>query len=59
MQCQSCHGTGEHVFYVTTPQPPDTPSHVRMPCSECGGSGITHCCEGLVCQEEPSCDTPS
>lgn len=25
---------------------------VLVPCGECGGSGILHCCEGLISNEE-------
>jgi hypothetical protein len=26
-----------------------------IPCPECGGSGVTHCCDGL--REQPQTDT--
>lgn len=24
---------------------------IKVPCEECGGMGIIHCCEGSVCNE--------
>jgi len=41
MICERCHGKG----YPYPPRP-GKPDDVRFPCPDCGGSGITHCCEG-------------
>lgn len=48
MLCGSCHGKG-FVWKDGSTQP----------CGECGGSGILHCCEGLVAQPEDGADTCS
>ena len=57
MNCEKCHGTGfiwgpscEHKF-------PDgtviaTADLVKKPCEECGGTGKSHCCDGLKEQPE-------
>ncbi len=42
MQCASCQGTGEHLFFIQTQHPPGTPSQVRMACNECLGFGVIH-----------------
>jgi RecJ-like exonuclease len=39
MRCEVCQGTGQNWLTVI--------------CSECGGSGLQHCCEGLREQPEP------
>jgi hypothetical protein len=39
MICPACHGTGKR---------PDDAQ--QRPCSDCGGSGFAHCCEGERCQ---------
>ena len=44
MVCVHCHGTGR--------QPA-----AQVPCEECGGSGIVHCCEGLC--EQPTRAEPA
>jgi len=50
MICADCHGTG-HVSEVYENE--QGMGRVRLiPCGECGGSGITHCCDGL--QEQPT-----
>jgi hypothetical protein len=47
MQCPSCHGSGEHWYRIYKTMPPDIPEHVKISCQECGGCGITYCCEGM------------
>lgn len=48
MRCQDCHGKGEVWVYnwpgVAASVKPAR--WVKIPCTECGGSGFTHCCEG-------------
>lgn len=44
MLCPVCHG---HRLVIINGRP--------EPCSECGGLGVLHCCEGLV--EQPD-DAP-
>ena len=42
MRCEVCHGTGR--AQVEGP----------LPCPECDGGGIVHCCDGLqACNEPP------
>jgi hypothetical protein len=41
MLCPVCHGKG---------------TVGRLPCGECGGHGVAHCCEGLTEQPGPSVD---
>lgn len=49
MLCQRCHGKGavSAAFTKNTPQP-----KWDQPCPDCHGLGVTHCCDGLVCQPE-------
>lgn len=42
MICETCHGVG----FVTHFSP-------ARPCEECGGTGWTHCCEGLRPDNQP------
>lgn len=45
MRCESCRGTGRH--YTRVQCDVDDPAlHVPLPCFDCGGSGIAHCCAG-------------
>ena len=37
MRCEICHGTGK----------------LLLPCPDCDGSGIAHCCDGLRAQPAP------
>ena len=37
MRCDRCHGTGTV---------PAIYGQLVRPCPDCGGTGITHCCEG-------------
>ena len=54
MRCETCHGKGwvfvDHQPVVgVMPGDPDRPPHyysLKQPCPDCGGCGITHCCEG-------------
>lgn len=53
MICEACHGKGS----ITAPATRDEAQHglndvwpgdpYPFPCRECGGSGVTHCCDGL------------
>lgn len=45
MQCETCHGSGS-----VGPLP--------VPCADCGGSGVAHCCDGLQDQRHPGDETP-
>lgn len=51
MICQTCHGDPRfRVTYL-----PWTGGEVwSLSCPECGGCGITHCCEGL--REQPEAE---
>jgi hypothetical protein len=51
MICERCHGAGvmpEGTSKYSEVLPPALP----LPCDECGGSGVAHCCEGLRAQPE-------
>lgn len=51
MICESCHGYGEiwvPMRFVRGMQ--------RVPCDDCCGSGIAHCCDGL--REKPENNFP-
>lgn len=47
MNCEKCHGTG---FIPIWEDGLDI--LVRYPCEECGGTGKSHCCDGLKEQPE-------
>jgi len=46
MQCDRCHGTGNIMIGIC-----GDPS-MPYPCHRCGGSGIIHCCEGEVANDQ-------
>jgi len=39
MRCEDCNGSGL--------KPHKAPEYY-IPCPECGGTGFSHCCEGLI-----------
>lgn len=50
MRCERCKGTGR----ITRPQPVSygkmtVVQQIPCPCTDCNGSGIGHCCDGLQC----------
>lgn len=53
MICDRCHGSGMLDETYLLPVTRD-PRKYNVTCPDCGGSGITHCCEG----ERPDCATP-
>lgn len=52
MLCDRCIGTGFSHKYKKKGKYFDC--IVCVPCEECGGNGIIHCCEGL--REQPESD---
>jgi hypothetical protein len=57
MLCETCRWT-ERPGFVRRPQPsePSDPqqSSAFIPCPDCGGAAIAHCCEGLCEQPDPA-----
>jgi hypothetical protein len=53
MICELCDGCGYVVAPGVRPDDPTRRVWLKLPCGDCGGSGITHCCEGLREQPEP------
>ena len=60
MICEACHGTGRRLNPALTVHSTMTGGWVEnphglpllVPCDECGGSGVAHCCDGLRAQPE-------
>jgi hypothetical protein len=46
MICETCHGKGA----IEERPGPDQPA-LLVPCPDCGGYGIGHCCDGLAEQD--------
>lgn len=42
MICERCHGSGKLTGRISG----EDYVYPRLPCRECGGSGIAQCCEG-------------
>jgi hypothetical protein len=57
MLCETCRWTARPGFVR---RPKSTPAAADdadfIPCPDCGGQAIAHCCEGLC--EQPERDTP-
>ena len=66
MLCDTCRWTERPGFVrrpaaLVTPvvgslPPPGSEAAAFVPCPDCGGQAIAHCCEGLC--EQPEADTP-
>lgn len=57
MRCEYCHGGGKILVQLPRIKGYGGRGHKPVdlvPCPECGGSGKTHCCEGLMEQPETS-----
>ncbi len=61
MRCAACQGTGRKIKTVATPVAGarlakvvarHPPLQFNIPCEACGGTGISHCCEGERSQPE-------
>lgn len=53
MRCETCFGIGEVLIDgAGKPVSRLRDATTMIPCPECGGSGIAHCCDGLqACPE--------
>lgn len=56
MRCETCQGMGTsyklaHIVRIGNEISPG-------PCPDCGGSGISHCCDGIREQRDPGDETP-
>jgi hypothetical protein len=52
MLCETCRLTGRPGFVRAAKQADDRAEEQMIPCPDCGGSGIAHCCDGIC--EQPS-----
>jgi hypothetical protein len=58
MLCDTCRYTERPGFVRREPAPTaDGAAAEYLPCPDCGGQAIAHCCEGLC--EQPESDRPS
>jgi len=58
MLCETCRwserpGFVRRAAVARNVQPPSAEAADFVPCPDCGGHGIAHCCEGLCEQPEP------
>jgi hypothetical protein len=51
MLCDTCRWTGRPGF-VRGARTRDDDQGDLIPCPDCGGSGIAHCCDGICAQPE-------
>ena len=52
MRCETCQGQGK-VTYDKHPEPKPTQFGSVFLCPDCGGSGVSHCCDGLTACNDP------
>lgn len=45
MRCEKCHGNGK-IYKPVYFWPEKEMGHLPEICEDCGGSGVSHCCEG-------------
>ena len=53
MRCEACHGRG-YVWRGASDD--DLVVFNQVPCPECGGCGVGHCCDGLQANEPALAD---
>jgi DnaJ-class molecular chaperone len=53
MLCDACRDSGTPGFVRTQRQLFGGAARVLVPCPECGGHGIAHCCDGVCTQPDP------
>jgi hypothetical protein len=52
MLCETCRLTSRPGFVRAPKQADDRGEDRMIPCPDCGGSGIAHCCDGIC--EQPA-----
>jgi hypothetical protein len=57
MICETCRWSGRPGFVPArhgrpTPDRPAGPPPMLVPCPDCGGQGIAHCCDGICAQPQ-------
>ena len=58
MLCETCRLTGRPGFVRATRRTDDQADEPMVPCPDCGGSGIAHCCDG-ICEQPAAPRDPS
>ena len=53
MLCETCRLTGRPGFVRMARRADDPADEPMVPCPDCGGSGIAHCCDG-ICEQPPN-----
>lgn len=54
MRCERCQGIGKLTYDQLTPQEKGYMDQFGsvFPCPDCGGCGISHCCDGLTAEND-------
>lgn len=50
MLCETCRLSGRPGYVRAAAPAPDAPD--MIPCPDCGGQGIAHCCDGICAQPD-------
>lgn len=52
MLCETCRWTEKPGFVRVANGPPERSADGMIPCPDCGGQGISHCCDGVCAQPD-------
>jgi hypothetical protein len=52
MLCETCRWSGRPGFVRVTRNLQQDGHREMMPCPDCGGRGIAHCCDGICAQPD-------
>jgi hypothetical protein len=58
MLCETCRWTERPGFVRAQRQSGSDSRETMIPCPDCGGQGVAHCCDG-ICEQPETPDDPA